>query len=212
MPDASAPLGFALKNVPIWLKYDVTRTTTRPVGYLLPPAMASVLPILLDHDIAVYRFMAPTTMDAEVYYATKVRRDSYFQGHYLKSVDVEKKAEKVEVVAGWYWIPSAQSRANLISYLMEPETDDNLITWGYADHLLEVRPETLEEAMAAMAEDVDLSTLAPEMRARFEERARAMLAEPQQVPMMRVMTHQSLPVIRVEPFNQYQRNRYWQPF
>jgi dipeptidyl-peptidase 4 len=212
LPDSTAPMGFALKNAPAWLKYDVTKTTTRPVGYLMPPAMASVLPVLLDHDIAVYRFMAPTTMDAEVYYATKVRRDSYFQGHYLKSVDVEKKAEKVEVAAGWYWIPTAQSRANLISYLMEPETDDNLITWGYADHILEVRPESVEEAMAAMAEDMDLSSMAPAQRARLQQRAQQMLAEPQQVPMMRVMTHQSLPVMRVETFNQYQRNRYWLPY
>ncbi|MBE0616352.1 MAG: hypothetical protein IH608_00310, partial [Proteobacteria bacterium] len=164
MPDSNASLGYSQKNVPIWLKYNVTRTTPRPVGYLMPPSMASVLPLLLDHDIAVYRFMAPTTMDAEVYYATKVRQDSYFQGHYLKSVDVEKKAEKVEVAAGWYWIPTAQSRANLISYIFEPETDDNLITWGYTDHLLEVRPETVEEAMAAMAGDMDLSSLTAEQR------------------------------------------------
>jgi len=68
------------------------------------------------------------------------------------------------------------------------------------------------QAMAAMAEDTDLSSLTPDMRARLEQRAQQMLAEPQQVPMMRVTTHQSLPVIRVEPFNQYQRNRYWQPF
>ncbi len=212
LPDASAPQGYALKNAPVWLKYDVTKTTTRPVGYLLPPSMASVLPVLLDHDIAVYRFMAPTTMDAEVYYATKVRQESYFQGHYLKSVEVNKKAEKIEVVPGWYWIPTAQSRANLISYLMEPETDDNLITWGWADHLLEVRPETVEEALAAMAGGMDLSSLAPEQRARYQQRAEQMLATPQQVPMMRVTTAQKLPVMRVETFNQYQRNRYWQPY
>ncbi len=212
LPDTNAPIGYALKNAPIWLKYDVTRTTTRPLGYLMPPSMASVLPVLLDHDIAVYRFMAPTTMDAEVYYATKVRREPYFQGHYLKSVEVEKKAEKVEVVAGWYWIPTAQSRANLISYLMEPETDDNLITWGYTDHLLEVRPETVEEALAAMAEDMDLSSLPPDQRARFQQRAEQMLATPQRVPMMRVTTAQKLPVMRVQTFNQYQRNRYWQPY
>ena len=66
--------------------------------------------------------------------------------------------------------------------------------------------------MAAMAADVALSSLAPAMRAQLQTRARQMLAEPQRVPMMRVMAHQSLPVIRVEPFNQYQRNRYWQPF
>jgi len=211
LPDTTAPMGFALKNAPVWLKYNVTRSTTRPLGYMMPPSMASVLPILLDHDIAVYRFTAPTTMDAEVYYATKVRRDSYFQGHYLKSVDVEKKAEKVQVAAGWFWIPTAQSRANLISYLMEPETDDNLITWGYADHLLEVRPESVEEAMRAMAEDMDLSSLSAEMRARFQQRAQQMLASPQQVPMMRVVTHQSLPVIRVGPYDQFQRNLYWKP-
>jgi hypothetical protein len=209
LPDTTAPMGFALKSAPVWLKYNVTATTTRPLGYLLPPSMASVLPILLDHDIAVYRFTAPTTMDAEVYYATKVRRDSYFQGHYLKSVDVEKKAEKVQVAPGWFWVPTAQSRANLISYLMEPQTDDNLITWGYADHLLEVRPETVEEAMRAMAEDMDLSSLSPDMRARFQQRAQQMLASPQQVPMMRVTTHQSLPVIRVGPYDEFQRNLYW---
>ncbi|MHB1192030.1 MAG: M14 family zinc carboxypeptidase [Longimicrobiales bacterium] len=212
MPDSTASLGYAQKNVPIWLKYNATRTTPRPVGYLLPPSMASVLPLLLDHDIAVYRFMAPTTLDAEVYYATKVRQDSYFQGHYLKSVEVEKKAEKVEAVAGWYWIPTAQSRGNLISYLFEPETDDNLITWGYADHLLEVRPETVQEAMQAMAEDMDLSSLTAEQRARYQQRAEQMLASPQRVPMMRVTTHQKLPVMRVAPFNQFQRTRYSQPY
>lgn len=212
MPDSTAPLGYALKNVPVWLKYDVTRTTPRPVGYLLPPSMAAVVPRLLDHDIAVYRFIGDATLDAEVYYATRVRRDSYFQGHYLKSVEVEKRSEKVEAVEGWFWVPTAQSRANLISYLMEPETDDNLITWGWTDHLLEVRPESVEEALAGMLEDVDLSSIPPEVRTRMEERARQMLATPQQVPMMRVMAHQRLPVMRVEEFNAYERNRYFRPW
>lgn len=212
MPDSTAPLGYALKNVPVWLKYDVTRTTPRPVGYVLPPSMAAVVPRLLDHDIAVYRFIGDATLDAEVYYATRVRRDSYFQGHYLKSVEVEKRSEKVEAVEGWFWVPTAQSRANLISYLMEPETDDNLITWGWTDHLLEVRPESVEEALAGMLEDVDLSSIPPEVRTRMEERARQMLATPQQVPMMRVMAHQRLPVMRVEEFNAYERNRYFRPW
>lgn len=212
MPDASAPQRYALKNVPVWLKYEPTRTTTRPVGYLLPPAMAAIVPLLLDHDIAVYRFRDEASLDAEVYYATKVRRDNYFQGHYLKSVEVEKRSEKLEVVPGWFWIPTAQSRANLISYLLEPETDDNLITWGWTDHLLEVRPESVEEALAAMLEDTAPASLAPDVRERMEARARQMLAQPQRVPMMRVTSHQKLPVIRVEPFNQYQRNRFWQPY
>lgn len=176
MPDEEAEGVYTLQDVPVFLRWETTRTTPRPVGYLLPPAMASVVPLLQDHDIAVYRFREPATLDAEVYYATEVRRDSYFQGHYLQSVDVDKAEESLDVVPGWFWVPTAQSRANLISYILEPETDDNLITWGWTDHVLEVGEE-----------------------------------DRQRVPMMRVMRHQRLPVAEVQPFNLYQRNRYYRP-
>ena len=53
---------------------------------------------------------------------------SYFQGHYLKSVEVEKRSESLDVVPGWFWIPTVQSRAHFISYVMEPESGDNIIT------------------------------------------------------------------------------------
>jgi len=84
----------------------------------------------------------------------------------------------VDVVPGWFWIPSAQSRANLISYLFEPETDDNLITWGWADHMIEVTGSEPEE---------------------------------QRVPMIRVPRHQPMSVVQVQPFNLYQRNRFFRP-
>jgi hypothetical protein len=208
MPDEEASLGYSLQQVPVYLKYDVTRTTTRPVGYVLPPAMASVLPVLQDHDISVYRFTDPATLDAEVYHATRVQRDEYFQGHYLKSVEVERQEERVEVQPGWYWIPTAQSRANLISYLLEPETDDNLVTWGWTDHVLQVRPGNVEEAMAEMLEGRDPSAIPPEQLERMRARLEEQLTEGQRVPMIRVTEHQRLPVVRVQPFNQYQRNRY----
>ncbi|NIP79514.1 MAG: hypothetical protein GWM90_09975, partial [Gemmatimonadetes bacterium] len=206
MPDDDD--GFTLRNVPVFLRWVPTRTTTRPVGYVLPPAMASVVPLLLDHDIAVYRFRAPATLDAEVYYATEVRQDEYFQGHYLKSVEVEKRREQVEVAEGWYWIPTAQSRANLISYIMEPETDDNLITWGWTDHVLEVRPATVAEAMAR----IDTTGMSAERLERVRERVRERIEEGQRVPMIRITRYQPMPVARMQPFNQYQRNRYYLPY
>ena len=175
---------YSLETVPVYLRWEPTRTTPRPVGYLLPPAMARVVPILQDHDIAVYGFHEPATIDAEVYYATSVNRNEYFQGHYLKSVEVEKESERLDVVPGWFWVPTAQPRANLISYILEPETDDNLITWSWTDHILEVTDGGDDE------EDED---------------------ERQRVPMMRVMTHQNTPAVEVQPFNMYQRNRYVRP-
>lgn len=209
MPDTTAESGYSLQDVPVFLKWEPTRTTTRPVGYVLPPGMAAVVPLLLDHDIAVYRFQEATTLDAEVYYARGVNRDNYFQGHYLKSIDVEKRAEELEVVAGWFWVPASQSRANLISYLLEPETDDNLITWGWADHMIQVRPGTIEGMMAEFLGGRDPTDIPEEQLARMRDRMQAQIEQGQRVPMMRVVTHQPLPVVRVVPFNQYQRNRYY---
>lgn len=194
--DQNAPLGYKPEMRDIFLKYEVTRTTTRPLGYVLPPSMAKIVPLLLDHDIVVHRFTEPTTLELEVYDATEVRRNEYFQGHYLKAASVTKSTETVEVPAGSYYVSTAQSRGNLISYIMEPETDDNLITWGYTDHILRVTPP------AGTTATVSSGGNAPSQNARQQR--------PQRVPMMRVIREQAMPLLQVVPFNEYQRNRYYQ--
>ncbi|MEX2572569.1 MAG: M14 family zinc carboxypeptidase [Gemmatimonadota bacterium] len=138
MPTEDAPLGYQPEQVEVFLRWEPVRTTPRPLGYVLPVSMAKVVPLLLDHDITVHRFTEPTTLELEVYDATEVTDDSYFQGHYLKSAEVVKSVESVEVPAGAFFVSTAQSRGNFIAYTMEPETDDNLITWGFTDHELEV--------------------------------------------------------------------------
>ncbi len=212
MPDEDADEGYSLQEVPVYLEWVPTRTTTRPVGYLLPPSMGAIVPLLMDHDIAVYRFLDDATIPAEVYYATSVSRDSYFQGHYLQSVEVVKESENVEAVEGWFWIPTAQSRGNLISYLMEPETDDNLISWGWTDHLLQVTPESVDEVMAQFLGDTDPASLSDEQRTQLRQRAQQAMERRQRVPMMRVLEHPTLPVMRVASFNDYQRNRFYRPW
>ena len=209
MPVPGSDGEYSLETVPVYLTWESTRATARPVGYLLPTSMASVVPLLLDHDIAVYKFVEPTSIDAEVYYATDVNRDNYFQGHYLQSVEVEKELETVEVDHGWYWIPTAQSRGRLITYLMEPETDDNLITWGWTDHILQVTPESVEAVIAGSLQGVDPSTVPADRMERLRERAQRQMERKQRVPMMRVMMHQRLPVVRVKAFNEYQRRRFY---
>lgn len=198
--DEQAPLGYKPESRDIFLKYEVTRTTPRALGYVLPPSMAKVVPLLLDQGIAVHRFTAPTTLELEVYDATEVREEEYFQGHYLKSASVTKATEKVEVPAGAYYIATAQSRGNLISYIMEPESDDNLITWGYADHLLRVTPPAVATAAATAAVSSGGNVAAQNARQQ----------RPQRVPMMRLVRDQPLPLLQVVPFNEYQRNRYYQ--
>jgi dipeptidyl-peptidase-4 len=204
---------YKLENVPVWLKYDVKRSVPRARGYVIPASIAKVVPLLLDHGIQVHRFTEPTAMELEVYEATGVRRNEFFQGHYLKSVTgVEKKTETVQVPAGWFYVSTAQAKGNLISYLLEPETDDNLITWGYTDNVLQVSPASVEEAMTGLLGDTDLSSLSPEQRKQLEAKAAGMMKQRQRVPMMRVVKEQPKKLIEVSRYTDLNRTRYAQPW
>jgi hypothetical protein len=206
-----APQTYSLENVPVWLKYDVKRTVPRARGYILPASIAKVVPLLLDHGIQVHRFVEPAKMELEVYDAIGVQRDEYFQGHYLQSVTaVEKSTETVQVPAGWFYVSTAQAKGNLISYIMEPESDDNLITWGYTDNVLRVTPASVEEAMQGMLGDNDITSLTPEQRAQMQQRAEAQMKQRQRVPMMRVVKEQPKTLLEVTRYTDLNRTRYSQ--
>jgi hypothetical protein len=188
---------YELLTLPVFTKFEPTRTTTRPWGYMLPPQLASVIPLLLDHEIAVQRLAEPASMEVEVYYATEMDNGRYFQGHYLNNLAAVKRTETVEFPAGSFFIPAGQPKSNLISYIMEPETNDNLITWGYLDPYL--------QAMSA-----DQTQQYIERMARFRRRRgdQGPLPPGQLIPMYRLMHKAEFKAVLVEDFNDYERNRY----
>jgi hypothetical protein len=189
---------YAPETREVFLRYEPTRTTTRPLGYILPPSMGKVVPLLMDHGIVVHRFTVPDSLELETYRATEITEIGYFQGHYLRDVTaVTKATERMLVPAGSYYISTAQSMGNLIAYLMEPESDDNLITWGWADHLLRVTgvPSAPGDEQAG-ADGSDAGSEAQQ--------------QPPRAPMMRVVRQQPMSLLQVVPFNDYNRTRYYQ--
>jgi hypothetical protein len=196
--DREAPVEYELVNLPVFTKFEPTRTTVRPWGYVLPPQLATVVPLLLDHGITVKKLIEPTSLEVEAYYATEIDNSEYFQGHYLNKVEAVKRAEKVDFPAGSFFIPTGQPKSNLICYILEPETNDNLITWGFLDTYL--------RAMTAEETKQNLERLG-RMRARFEG-SDATPPPGQPIPMYRLMKKTELKGTLVETFNTYEPNRY----
>jgi hypothetical protein len=176
---------YELVTGPVFTLFEPTRTTTRPWGYLIPPGMTKLIPILLEHDITVKRLTEPVTLEVEAYEASAVETTQYFQAHYLKDVTAEVVTESVEFPAGSFFVPSGQPLSNFISYILEPETDDNLVTWGYLDNVLR---ETGDEGGQGGRGGRGPQT--------------------QRVPIYRLMHKADLAGELVQPFNQYERNRY----
>jgi hypothetical protein len=192
------PVTFERVNRPVFTKFEPTRTTTRPWGYLIPPGAAKVVPVLHDHQISVQRLTAPVSVEVEVYYATQIRGDQYFQGHYLRQVTATKRTETMQLPAGTLFVPAGQARANLISYLLEPETNDNLVTWGYLDDFVRVTAVTGGRAGGGAGE-------APQTG----RGGRGGQSSPgQRIPIYRLMKKTPFAAELVHPYDGTGRNRY----
>ncbi len=204
----SADATYELVTGPIFTRFAPTRTTTRPYGYLLPPSMTKLVPKLLEHDIAVKRLTSPVSLEVEAYDATAVETTQYFQAHYLKAVTADKVTETVDFPAGSFFIPSGQPLSNFISYILEPETNDNLVTWGYLDNVLRQTPSAEEQAAQQRALEERLAGMSEQQRAQFRGRGGRGGNRAQRVPIYRLMRRTDLPGELVQPFNEYEKNRY----
>jgi hypothetical protein len=208
---AGQEVEYEFVEAPIFTKWEPTRTATRPWGYLIPPSLTKVVPLLLEHDITVKQLTEPAELEVEAYYATEITHDQYFQAHYLKSVTGEARTETVSLPAGSFFIPSGQPMSNFISYIMEPVTNDNLVTWGYLDNVLRVTPSAdeaarqraeLEERLAGMTEQER------QQRGGRTQRQLDQLMAGQQIPIYRLMKKTNLPGVIVRAYNEYDANRY----
>ncbi len=208
---------YELVTGPIFTKFETTRTTTRPYGYMIPPSMTKLIPILLEHAITVKRLTEPVSIEVEAYNATAVEDTQYFQAHYLKAVTAEVVTETVDFPVGSFFVPSGQPLSNFISYILEPETNDNLVTWGYLDNVLRVTPSAAEQEAQRQAQEERLAQMTPEQRQQFQGRGgrgggrgggRAGGNRGQRVPIYRVMSKTDFAGVLVQPYNRYEPNRY----
>ena len=181
-------------NGGVYTLFSPTKTTTRPWGYLLPPQLATIVPLLMEHEISVKKLADTTEVEVEIYYAKEVSHANYFQGHYLKKLKAEKKTETIKLPPGSFFVPTGQPKSNLICYILEPETNDNLITWGYLDNHLRV--------MAPRPEQTGNENSQTQSR-RSQRRVRD-----QKIPIYRLMKKMPLKGIMVQPNNEIERTQY----
>ena len=58
------------------------------------------------------------------------------QGHYNTMVTGEFSTEKIRFHGGSYLVKTGQKLGSLAAYLLEPQTDDGLLSWNFFDKYL----------------------------------------------------------------------------
>ena len=126
-----------VKNVTNLSKFDATVSTTLPRGYFLPKSMKSIVVHLRKQGIKVTELKNRKKATGEVFMIRELKNAKRkFEGHHLALVKGKYIAAKRTFKKGDYWIDMAQPLTNLAFYMLEPQSDDGLVTWNFFDQYL----------------------------------------------------------------------------
>jgi hypothetical protein len=119
--------------------YAATRNVPAAFAYLLPPEpeLSAAVGKLIDHGITVEELTAPLTAEVDDFLIENVNRaERLFQGHREVKLTGRFQKETVTFPTGTVLVRTAQPLGVLAAYLLEPESDDGLVTWNFLDPLL----------------------------------------------------------------------------
>jgi hypothetical protein len=119
--------------------FAATRTVPQGRAYLFSAAegLRVVTDKLLAHGIAVEELTAPLTVEAENFTITNVHKNPViFQRHHEVRLAGKFKTETVTFPEGTRLVRTAQPLGTLAAYLLEPESEDGLVTWNFLDAYL----------------------------------------------------------------------------
>jgi hypothetical protein len=132
---------FVTVTMPVFDRFAPARREARPAAYILPPSLAEVAGLLRRQGVVVERMPDAWRGAAERFKVDSVIAEPYaFEGH--RTVRVEGawgSAAPFEAPAGSFLVRTDQPLGTFASYLLEPASEDGVVTWNFADRVLSTR-------------------------------------------------------------------------
>jgi hypothetical protein len=124
-------------TIPYYIDFYPSKNVKFPYAYLLTINDPDVLDLLKTQGIRMEKLTEATKTEAERFEITELRGSQRLnQGHYTNIVNGKFIKETIDFPAGTLVIRTDQQLANLAAYLLEPQSNDGLMTWNYFDKYL----------------------------------------------------------------------------
>ena len=131
--------------VPVSMKdygvFTATRSVPLPQGWLIPKPhvdggrYAAAIERLRLHGLTTQTVAADSQIEVERFLIAEVTRaERLFQGHHETRMTGHYERAMLSAQQGALFIPAAQPLGRLAFYLLEPESDDGLVTWNYIEN------------------------------------------------------------------------------
>ena len=128
-------------RMPVYDRFTAARKEARAAGYLIPARMKELVELLLHQGITVEVTTRPLRTQVHVFAVAALYVDSLFEGHRPLRAEGRWGPRSVDssVVAGWYLVRTDQPLGTLAAYLLEPASEDGVVTWNLLDRELQAR-------------------------------------------------------------------------
>jgi hypothetical protein len=127
-----------ITNADLLKKTVITKSRPRPYAYLLETKALKAVELLKRHKIMIETLQEDTEILTEAYVLTGIERDKEYDHPSAAVVTVadETVSERRMFSKGSYIIRTGQFSGRVVTHLLEPETNDNVIRWNTMDALL----------------------------------------------------------------------------
>jgi hypothetical protein len=124
-------------TVPYYIDYYPSKSVRFPYAYLLTVNDPEITNLLNLHGIISEKLVNDTKIEVQSFIISSLKGASRLnQGHYTDSIRGKYVNTKIDFPAGTIVVRTAQPLANVAAYLLEPQSNDGLVTWNFLDRYL----------------------------------------------------------------------------
>jgi dipeptidyl-peptidase-4 len=124
-------------TVPYFIDYQPTRSVKFPYAYLITTHDPGIINLLRIHGIQIENLAIDSKIEVERFEISELKGSSRLnQGHYANTVKGKYIRGTINFPAGTVVVRTSQKLGNLAAYLLEPESNDGLMTWNFFDRYL----------------------------------------------------------------------------
>ncbi len=123
----------------MWLEavFESTELERVPAAYYVPGGLRSAIERLQAHGIRMERLNQPSTVQVEEFHIeTTQAAVQSFEGHQERTISGKYELVQRTLPSGTYRVAMNQPLARLAFYLIEPRSNDGLLTWNVLDDAL----------------------------------------------------------------------------
>lgn len=125
-------------TIPFFDQTTIVDSVAVPFAYVLPPEWEFAPRILTLHGLSVRRLTRALTLEVESYRFTDVRWQTQpFEGRHAVSYRTVPSTESRTYPRGSAIVSLDQRGANVAVHLLEPESEDSFVAWGFFDAIFE---------------------------------------------------------------------------